>query len=88
VGAAAVVHLLVVVVVVELCKPQLNWLQLLTQLLSVSVAQVALVLQAIKAATTAHQAVLHQLLQVAVVVVHSKTQTAVTVVAVVVAVTA
>jgi hypothetical protein len=25
--AAVVVHLLVVVVVVELCKPQLNWLQ-------------------------------------------------------------
>jgi hypothetical protein len=52
------------------------------------VAQVALVLQAIKAATTVHLAALRQSQQVAVVVVHSKTQTAVTVVAVVVAVTA
>jgi hypothetical protein len=87
-AVVAVVHLLVVVVVVELCKPQLNWLQLLTRLQSVSVAQVVPVLQATKAATMVHQAVLHQSQQVAAAAVVNKAQTAKTVVVAAAAVTA
>jgi hypothetical protein len=85
--AAVVVHLLVVVVVVELCKPQLNWLQQRIQSLLALVAQVVQAVEAIKAATTVHLADLPALQQAAVVVDHNRTPMAVTVGAAVGAVT-
>jgi hypothetical protein len=86
-AVVAVVHLLVVVAVVELCKQQLNLQQQPIRLQLVLVAQVARALVAIKAATTAHLADLQALQQVVVAAEANKTQTEKTVVAVAVAVT-